>query len=420
MIKAKAVCAVMLAALVAACGGGGNGQTFTVGGTISGLTGTVTLQTGSFSRSFSSNGGQTLSNPIPDGATYDLKVKTQPAGQICTITNGSGTVRANVTNVLVTCGSADRTYSKVSTFLSATGNPLSNAEGIAINAAGDMYLADMMSHRILKVSSAGVVSTFAGSGALGSANGNAADASFHYPLGVALDSAGNVYVADKGNHMIRKVTPEGVVSNLAGTTTSGSTDGSGSDARFNGPSGIAVDASGMIYVADGYNNMIRKITPQGVVTTLAGSTTAGSANGAGTGASFNFPRGIAVDGAGNVLVADTWNNMVRKITKEGVVSTLAGSTTAGKLNGTGTAATFSGPYGLALDAGGNLYVADSSNNLIRKIDPNGDVTTLAGTSESGKTDGPLDAATFRHAQGLAFDASGVLYVLESDDIRKID
>ena len=408
-----------LSALVAACGGGdGDGATYTVGGTISGLTGTVVLQSGIKFVSFTTNGPHTLTNPIPDGTAYALSVKTQPAGQICSVTNGSGTVSADVTNVLVTCTAAVRTYTTVST--PALSSPPNYAEGIAADAAGNLYVADMLVHRILKITPAGTLSTLAGSGASGNANGTGTAASFSYPDSVAVDASGNVYVADTNNHMIRKISPSGEVTTLAGSTTQGSTNATGNLASFRSPSGITTDASGNVYVADGGNNMIRKITPTGVVTTVAGNGTSGSANGPGSNASFNFPRGIAVDTAGNIFVSDSWNNMIRKIDTTGTVTTLAGTTTDGSANGTGSAASFSGPHGMTIDSSGNLFVADAGG-LLRKVTPAGEVSTLAGlVSSPGHVDGAIAEATFQYMQGITIDASGILYVIETDRVRKIE
>jgi hypothetical protein len=216
-----------------------------------------------------------------------------------------------------------------------------------------------------------VVTTLAGTaGSAGSADGVRSAARFHSPSGLAVDGAGNVYVADTGNNTVRKITSSGGVTTLAGAAgLFGSVDGTGSAARFSQPSGVAVDAAGTVYVADTGNNTIRKITSGGVVTTLAGaagSGNPGAADGAGSIARFNGPQGVAVDGAGSVYVADGSNATIRKITSDGMVTTLAG--TAGSLgvaDGPGSAAQFNRPASVAVDAADNLYVADSVNNTIR-------------------------------------------------------
>jgi len=210
-----------------------------------------------------------------------------------------------------------------------------------------------------------------------------------------VDGSGNVYVGDEVNHKIRKITSAGVVTTLAGSGSSGSADGTGTLASFNNPYGVAVDLSGNVYVADKGNFLIRKITSGGVVTTLAGSGSSGSANGTGTAASFNYPFGVAVDGSGNVYVGDYENHLIRKITSAGEVTTLAGSGSSGSANGTGTAASFSSPYDVAVDGSGNVYVADYYNHLIRKITSDGVVTTLAGSGSSGSANGTGTAASFR-------------------------
>ena len=185
------------------------------------------------------------------------------------------------------------------------------------------------------------------------------------------------------NDTIRKITPAGVVTTFAGTAgQSGSADGTGAAARFTNPEGTAVDGAGNVYVADTFNDTIRKITPAGVVTTLAGTAgQGGSADGTGAAARFAFPTGVAVDGAGNVYVADTDNDTIRKITPAGVVTTLAGTAgQSGSADGTGAAARFNSPFGLAVDGAGNIYVADEDNDAIREITPAGVVSTLAGTA----------------------------------------
>ncbi len=256
--------------------------------------------------------------------------------------------------------------------------------GVAADGAGNLYLTDRGNHTIRKITPAGVVTTFAGTaGVVGNADGTGAAASFDYPVGIATDSAGNVYVADYGNYTIRKITPAGVVTTLAGAAgTKGSVDGARATARFNGPLGVATDRAGNIYVTDAgtpdMGNTIRKITPDGVVTTFAGTAgVAGSIDGTGAAARFDFPRGIATDRAGNVYVADFNNHTIRKITPAGVVTTLAGKAgVEGSDDGAGAAARFDGPVAIATDSAGNFYVADELGRAIRKITPAGMVSTV--------------------------------------------
>jgi hypothetical protein len=219
---------------------------------------------------------------------------------------------------------------------------------------------------------------------------------------VATDSSGNVYVADFYNHTIRKITPAGVVTTLAGSAGDfGNRDGTGSAASFEYPEGVATDSAGNVYVIETFRNTIRKITPAGVVTTLAGKAgfwrdlLGGSADGTGSAARFDNPAGVATDSGGNVYVADWMSATIRKITPAGVVTTLAGSPSPPKhraggsccsTDGTGSAARFAGPFGVATDRDGNVYVADTFNHTIRKITPAGVVTTLAGLSTSGRND----------------------------------
>ena len=299
---------------------------------------------------------------------------------------------------------------------SGTSAQFNKPTGVTVDAAGNVYVADYFNHRIRKISPEGLVSTLAG-GTQGFRDGSGTSAQFNKPTGVAVDASGNVYVADSSNHRIRKISPEGLVSTFAGGTQ-GFRDGSGTSAQFDKPTGVAVDASGNMYVADLVNDRIRKITPEGLVSTLAGSTE-GFRDGVGTSAQFNGPTGVGVDASDNVYVADYGNNRIRKITDEGLVSTFAGST-EGFRNGVGTSAQFNGPTGVGVDASGNVYVADSDNNLIRKITPEGLVNTLAG-SIWGFRDGSGTSAEFNYPTGVAVDAAGNLYVADESNhrIRKI-
>ncbi|MDP5238919.1 hypothetical protein Q9Q94_05225 [Uliginosibacterium sp. 31-16] len=299
--------------------------------------------------------------------------------------------------------------------------------GMTINAAGDtLYLADNYAVRQLAITT-GVVTSLAGKGfgnRYGHLDGAVASAQYKQPYGIAADATGRLIVADLDNSVVRRI-DSGTVSTLAGTpgTYFSTTDGTGSAARFYLPTAVATDTAGNAYVLDG--NAVRKITPAGVVTTLAGNaSTAGNADASGTAASFRSPNGLTVDAAGNVFVADTGNNSIRKITPAGVVSTFAGSTAGltGSVDGSGTAARFSYPADIISDASGNLYVADANNATVRKITPAGVVTTLTGSAGAfGYIDGALSSARFNAPTSIAIDAASNLYVGDSLDlvVRKI-
>jgi len=291
---------------------------------------------------------------------------------------------------------------------------------VAVDSHGNIFVADG-NNTIRKITSKGVVSTFAGSGKPGFRDGTGTAAQFFKPSGVTVDTSGNVYVADQFNNSIRKITSKGVVSTLAGSGNAGYTNGVGSSAQFNQPTGVAVDSSGNIYVADMLNDCIRKITPEGVVSTLAGSEMVGFADGNGSLAQFFFPEGIAVDGFGNVYVADRNNQRIRKITPTGDVTTLAGSGIIGSADGNGNVAQFEYPSSVAVDVSGNVFVADQYNNRIREITPAGVVSTLAGAGNRGFADGTGTTAQFDYPEGIAVDISGNAYVadLYNNRIRKI-
>jgi sugar lactone lactonase YvrE len=251
-----------------------------------------------------------------------------------------------------------------------------------------------------------MVSTFAGKkNDQGWTDGVGTNARFRNPVGVAVDGSNNVFVADTGNNMIRMITSSGVVSTIAGNFTSSFADGFGTNAYFNGPRALAVDIYGTIYVGDSGNNRIRKIVG-GVVTTMAGSATAGNLDGNGASASFNFPIGVAVDTSGNVYVADSLNHVIRKINSIGSVTTLAGSGVATFADGTGNAASFNYPYGAAVDSSGNVFVSDNFNNRIRKVSSSGVVTTIAGSWGGPFSDGVGSWAYFNYPSGIAIDSSG--------------
>lgn len=300
----------------------------------------------------------------------------------------------------------------------------SSPTGIALETSGAFVISDSRSVR--RMTSAGVVTTIAGraAGLPGFADGPGPDARFSFPMDLVADSAGNVFVADYLNDVIRKVSPSGAASTFAGTPeVCGFVDGPVASARFCNPAGVAVDASGTLYVSDSTNNAIRKVSPEGTVTTLAGDGWGGSRDGTGPAARFSEPWGIAVDAAGNVWVADSMNHTIRRITPSGVVTTVAGAAgQQGSTDGSGNGARFYEPAGVAVDRFGNVFVADSRNGTIRKVTPGGVVTTIAGLAGyGGREDGTGGEARFGYPIGIRVDGSGNLYVadLSNSALRRV-
>jgi sugar lactone lactonase YvrE len=314
--------------------------------------------------------------------------------------------------------------SGVAGFSDATGSnaQFNNPVGVNLDISGNVYVADQNNHRIRKITPAGVVTTFAGSGISGFSDATGTNAQFNQPFAVCLDIYANLYIADCNNYRIRKISPAGVVTTVAGSGAAGFSDASGTNAQFYWPVGISIDSSGSLYVADQNNHLIRKIAaPPMVVTTFAGTGVSGFSDATGTGAQFNNPFGSCIDSNGNMYVGDTGNNRIRKITPAGVVTTFAGSGATGFSDASGTNAQFSNPRGVCIDSSANLYVADRSNHRIRKITPAGVVTTFAGAGVTGFSDATGTNARFNSPFGLCVDLSGNVYVADSSNhrIRKI-
>lgn len=289
--------------------------------------------------------------------------------------------------------------------------------GVAVDAKGNVYVADAgANNRIRKITPEGVVSTTAG-GEEGFQDGQGASARFNTPSAIALDADENLYVADTGNNAIRKVTPEGVVTTIAGGKGAGFQDGLAGDALFNGPVGVALDAQKNIYVADTYNDRIRLISTHGQVTTIAGAGTApGFQDGAALSASFDTPCGVVVTKTGDLYVADTGNNAIRRITKDGVVTTLASASLLAD-----NASLLSSPVGLALTHDDVLYVTGNDRGRVAQIWPDGRVKAFAGAAVIGFADGETERARFNSPAGVGIDKRGSLYVADSANylVRKL-
>ncbi len=306
--------------------------------------------------------------------------------------------------------------------------------GICMDPSGNLFIADGVNHCIRKISADGIVSNYAGSGSPGYLDGPDSVAMFQSPSGVCADNQGNLYVADFLNHRIRKISSDGTVSTVAGTGTDGFMDGPDTVAQFNYPRGIGVDGSGNLYVGDSWNHRIRKITPDGTVSTLAGGggnigvgSVGDYVDGGSLVARFYTPAGINLDQQGNIYVADAFNHRIRKVLPSGLVSTVAGSGATGQGNGgfldsTVDVALLNTPTEVFIDGAGNIYIGDTFNNRVRKLDGNDRISTLSGNATAGFTDGEDTLAALDYPRGITGSSGGdTLFVVDHHNhaIRKI-
>ncbi len=337
-----------------------------------------------------------------------------------------------VPTIETVAGTGAAGYSASQDGATATSAQLYGPYGVAADGLGNLYIADTDNHRIRKVDATGVITTVAGTGAqsYGGDGGAAVSAQFAYPVGVAADGLGNLYIADTDNHRIRKVDAVGVITTIAGTGTapyrSADEGVAATAAQINDTYHVALDGAGNLYIADTFNHRIRKVDTAGVITTITGTTLGFSGDGgAATAAQLNAPYDMALDGAGNLYIADTQNNRIRKVDTAGVITTVAGTGTQsyGGDGGAATAAHMHHPSGVALDGAGNLYIADANNHRVRKVDTAGVITTIAGTGAQsyGGDDGAAVSAQLNQPRGVAVDGLGNLYIADTGNnrIRKV-
>ena len=375
-------------------------------------------------------GNHTVRKITPAGAVTTLAGQAGVSG----FADGNGSAALFNTPVAVTADQSGNVYvadrgnhvirkitqaGVVTTFIGNPNNPtiLKSPSGLVSDPAGNIYVTDSSTNVVNKISVSGVMTVFAGTlNIRGSADGTGAAAKFSTPIGLGIDLQSNLYVADSLNNLIRKITPAGVVTTLAGNVQiTGNADGIGALAQFDSPTRIAVDSSGNVFVANSGGLTIRKITPTGVVTTLAGNIrNGGNDDGQSSVARFSYPAGLVFDDAGNLYVADDTNNTIRKVTQTGLVTTFAGlPPNPGSTDGIGAAARFYLPNGIASDNLGNLYISDAGNNTIRKITLGGVTSTLAGTPKNpSSVDGLGAAAGFGTIEGIVFDNIGNLFIAD--------
>ena len=313
----------------------------------------------------------------------------------------------------------------------ATAARINSPRGVIMDGAGNLYIADRLNHRVRKVDIGGNITTVVGTGVAGFSGdgGPAILAQLNEPTGLALDGAGNLYIIAEFNHRVRKVDTGGIITTVAGTGVAGFSGDGGpaTSARLNRANEIDIDGAGNLYISDQFNHRIRKVDTGGIITTVAGIGTAGFSGDGGpaTSARLNFPTDMRVDGTGNLCIADAANHRVRKVNTSGIITTIAGTGVAGFSGdgGLATSARLNEPIRLLSDLVGNLYIADRANDRVRKVNPSGIITTIAGTGIAGFSGdgGPATAAQLNLPTGLAFDVLGNLYIGDRANhrVRKI-
>ena len=382
----------------------------------------------------------TVSSVNTSGIVYESSIGIDTIKY--TVTNSCGTtvvshVDTVTTNPAVSCGNITTIVGNGTGAFAGDGGTATSSEiyrpwGVAIDGNGNLYVADDYNVRVRKITPAGIISTFAGTGtsSYSGDGGPATAATFNSIASIAVDAANNVYIADEGNHRIRKIATSGIVTTVAGNGTGGfAGDGSAATAAsLNFPTGVALDAAGNIYIADYSNQRVRKVTASGIISTIAGTGTAGySGDGAAaTAAQLNQPLNIAVGPSGSVFISDNGNFRVRKINTSGIITTAIGTGSPGFSGdgGAATAAAIYGTYGITTDRSGNIYLGDNGNNRIRKITAAGVISTIAGDGTGGFAGdgGAATAAEIYNPIGVAVDTLGNVYIADNynNRIRKVN
>ena len=386
------------------------------------ISGIITTIVGTGVRGFRGDGGPAIAAQL----NLPGKIAVDSAGNLYIADSFNHRVRRvdRFGNISTIAGTGGEGYS-------GDGGPaiaaqLNYPQGLALDGAGNLYIADSGNGRIRRVDASGAIRTIAGTGEEGSSGdgGPAIAAQLNYPQGLALDGAGNLYIADSGNGRIRRVDASGAIRTIAGTGEEGSSGDGGPAvaAQLKFPSGVAVDSSGNVYIADWGNHRIRRIDSSGTITTIAGTGGSGSSGDGGpaVAAQLNLPQGVAADGNGNLYIADTENHRIRRVDPSGTIATVSGSGEQGYSgdNGPAAVAQLNSPSGVALDGAGNLYIADSENHRIRRINSSGTITTIAGTGVGFSGDGgPAGVAQLRYPRGIAADGDGNLYIGDTGNHR---
>jgi trimeric autotransporter adhesin len=386
--------------------------------------GIISTVAGSATRGFAGDGGPATSAQM----VSPFRVAVDEGGNLLIADGSNQRVRKVTTAGIITTVAGNGTAGFSGDGGIATSAQLNTPYGVSLDAGGNLFVADLNNNRVRTVNAAGVITTLAGTGTAGNGgdSGPAARAQLRSPSDVLVDPSGNVFIADSTNFKIRKITPAGGISTVAGSGTSGFSGDNGAAiaAQFNRPMGLAMDAAGSLYIADLNNQRIRKLTPDGRVITIAGNGTAGLSGDGGpaTSAQLNTPYGVAIDASGNLFIADTNNHCIRKVTPAGVISTIVGMGGIAGFSGDGGQALYAqlnAPAGVAVDLAGNLFIADTNNSRIRMVNVAGIITTIAGTGANGfrGDGGPANSAWLSQPRHLTVDPAGNLFIVDAANHR---